>query len=109
MPAPGVGALALTWAAMMATMMVPAAAPSTVLHARMSGSARRSAAYAAGYLGLWAAVGVAYALAHWALQAAGLLDMGMRLASTPLAGTLLIAAGAYQWSPLKARCVSRCR
>ena len=33
----------------------------------------------------------------------------MRLASAPVAGAVLIAAGAYQWSPLKARCVARCR
>jgi predicted metal-binding membrane protein len=101
--------LAVMWAGMMAAMMVPAAAPSTVLHARMSRSTWLSAAYATGYLGAWAVVGIAYAAAHWALQAAGLLHMGMRLASAPVAGAVLIAAGAYQWSPLKARCVARCR
>lgn len=109
MAALGLGTLALMWAAMMAVMMVPAAIPSTLLHARMSKSALRALPYAAGYLGAWAAIGIAYALAHWALQAAGLLGMGMRLASAPVAGVLLIAAGAYQWSPLKGRCVARCR
>ena len=105
----GIAVLAAMWAGMMAAMMVPAAAPSTVLHARMSRSTWLSAAYATGYLGAWAAVGIAYAAAHWALQAGGLMHMGMRLASAPLAGSVLIAAGAYQWSPLKARCVARCR
>ena len=109
MPMPGLGALVAMWAAMMAAMMVPAATPSTLLHARMSKSALRAVPYAAGYLGAWAAAGVAYALAHWTLQAAGLVGMGMRLVSTPVAGTALIVAGAYQWSPLKARCVARCR
>lgn len=104
-----IAVLAAMWAVMMAAMMVPAAAPSTVLHARMSRSARLSAAYATGYLGAWGAVGILYAAAHWALQATGLLHMGMRLASAPVAGAVLIAAGAYQWSPLKARCVARCR
>lgn len=104
-----IAVLAAMWAAMMAAMMVPAAAPSTALHARMSRSARLSAAYATGYLGAWAAVGIAYAAAHWALRAGGLMHMGMQLTSAPLAGAVLIAAGAYQWSPLKARCVARCR
>ncbi len=105
----GVGALALMWAVMMTAMMAPAAAPSYLLHVRMAKRPLASAAYLAGYLGAWAAAGVAYALAHWALQAAGLIGMGMRLSSTPVAGALLILAGAWQWSPLKGNCVARCR
>lgn len=103
------GMLATMWAAMMAAMMVPAAAPSYLLHSRMAKRPLASVAYLAGYLGAWAAAGVAYALAHWGLQRAGLVTADMRLASTPLAGALLLAAGAWQWSPLKASCVARCR
>lgn len=105
----GLGSLALMWAAMMAAMMVPAAAPSYLLHARMAKRRLASGAYLAGYLGAWCAVGVAYALANWALQHAGMLTMDMRLASGRLAGVLLVAAGAWQWSPAKAGCVARCR
>jgi len=105
----GVGALALMWAVMMAAMMAPAAAPSYLLHARMARRPLASAAYLAGYLGAWCTVGVAYALAQWALQRAGLMTADMRLASSPLAGALLVAAGSWQWSPLKASCVARCR
>jgi predicted metal-binding membrane protein len=105
----GVGALALMWAVMMAAMMVPAAAPSYLLHARMAKRPLASAAYLAGYLGAWAAAGVAYAAAHWMLQRAGLITPDMRLASTALAGALLLAAGVWQWSPLKASCVAHCR
>jgi predicted metal-binding membrane protein len=103
------GMLAAMWAAMMAAMMVPAAAPSYLLHAKMAKRPLASWAYLAGYLGAWAAAGVAYALAHLALQRAGLITPDMRLASTALAGALLVAVGAWQWSPLKASCVSRCR
>ena len=105
----GFGALALMWAAMMAAMMTPAAAPSYLLHARMAQRPLASVAYLAGYLGAWCAVGVAYGLAHFALQHAGLITMDMRVGSGRLAGTLLVAAGAWQWSPLKAHCVGRCR
>ena len=104
-----IGMLATMWATMMAAMMAPAAAPSYLLHARMSKHAPASAVYLAGYLGAWSAVGVAYALAHWGLQRAGLVTVDMRLASTPLAGALLLAAGAWQWLPAKASCVARCR
>jgi len=104
-----VGPLALMWAVMMAAMMTPSAAPSYMLYARMSKRALASAAYLAGYLGTWCTVGVAYALAHFALQESGLIAAGMRLASAPLGGAILIAAGIWQWSPAKARCVSHCR
>jgi len=105
----GFGMLAAMWASMMAAMMVPAAAPSYLLHAKMARRPLASGAYLAGYVGAWAAVGVAYAAAHWGLQRAGMVTPDMRLASTPVAGALLVAAGAWQWSPLKASCVSHCR
>jgi predicted metal-binding membrane protein len=103
------GMLATMWAVMMAAMMVPAAAPSYLLHARLAKRPLASAAYLAGYLGAWAATGVAYALAHWGLQQAGLIGAGMRLSGPAFAGALLIAAGAWQWSPAKASCVAHCR
>jgi predicted metal-binding membrane protein len=101
--------LATMWAAMMAAMMAPAAAPSYLLHARMAKNAPASTAYLAGYLGAWCAAGVAYALVQWGLQRAGLMSADMRLASTPIAGSLLVAAGAWQWLPAKTSCVARCR
>ena len=105
----GLGVLALMWAVMMAAMMVPAAAPSYLLHAKMSKRQLGSAAYLVGYLGAWAAAGVIYALAQRGLQRAGLISSGMRLSSAPLGGALLVAVGVWQWSPLKASCVVRCR
>jgi predicted metal-binding membrane protein len=103
------GMLAVMWAAMMAAMMAPAAAPSYLLHARMAKNATASAAYLAGYLGAWCAAGLAYALVQWAFRRAGLMSADMRLDSAPAAGTLLLAAGAWQWLPVKASCVAHCR
>jgi predicted metal-binding membrane protein len=103
------GALALMWAVMMAVMMAPAAAPSWLVHSRMSGSRVASGAYLAGYLGAWAAAGLAYAGAHWLLQESGWLDGEMRLASARAAGVVLVAAGAWQWTSTKAACVAKCR
>lgn len=105
----GPGALSLMWAVMMIAMMAPSAAPSYFLYARMSRQGLGSAAYLTGYLGAWGTAGIFYAIGHWGLQLAGLLNADMRLTSTPLAGALLVGVGAWQWSPMKARCVSRCR
>jgi predicted metal-binding membrane protein len=110
MPMPmGIGTLSVMWAAMMAAMMAPAAAPSYLLHARMSNNPPASWAYLTGYLGTWCTVGVAYAVAQWALQQAGLLNMEMRLGSGVIGGLVLVTAGMWQWSPAKAGCVARCR
>ena len=101
--------LALAWSTMMAAMMLPAALPSTVAHLRFGRRPLASAAYLAGYLGTWAAAGLAYAAANVALMHTPLLPDGMRLARPPVAGALLVAAGAWQWLPAKARCVGHCR
>lgn len=105
----GIITLATMWAVMMLAMMAPAVAPSYLLYSRMSQHPMASLAYLAGYLSAWSVTGVVYALVHWELQQAALLSMEMRLTDGPMAGALLIAAGLWQWSPVKARCVARCR
>lgn len=101
--------LAIMWAMMMMAMMAPAAAPSYILYSRMSRHPLASLAYLMGYLAMWCVVGIVYALAHWTLQQAELLSMDLRITQGPFAGACLIAAGVWQWSPIKARCVARCR
>lgn len=101
--------LSIMWALMMLAMMAPAAAPSFLLYSQMSQQPLAAMAYLIGYLGLWCLVGVVYALAHWHLQQSGLLSSGMGLNNGRVAGGLLIIAGLWQWSPVKARCVARCR
>ncbi len=78
------------WAAMMVAVMVPAAvAPPALL---------------AGHLALWTMISALAALAHWGLHAAGLLAPGASAANPAAGGMLLMAAGAYQLTPLKAAC-----
>jgi predicted metal-binding membrane protein len=108
------GWLAVMWAIMMVAMMVPSGAPAILLFVRhtrrhpgeMAGPA---AAFTLGYILAWAAFGVLAALAQSALHSRGLLSPAMRSVSPVLGGGLLIAAGIYQWLPVKARCLSRCR
>ncbi len=99
------------WVVMMAAMMFPSVAPTVALYARM---ARRRApvaplTFAAGYLLVWTAAG---------LLAYGLVDIGRSLLGDDLAwdgagrwvagGTLVVAA-AYELTPLKDVCLSKCR
>lgn len=101
--------LSVMWAVMMLAMMAPAIAPSYLLYSRMSQHPVASFAYLTGYLSMWCMAGIVYAVAHWILQQAELLSIDLRIINRSFAGACLIAAGLWQWSPTKARCVARCR
>ena len=96
------------WALMMAAMMVPSVVPVASLYVRTFQSRRyqRVGAFAAGYLLVWVAVGVpAYGLA----TVADGLTRDHPTGATVMAAALLAAAGIYQLTPLKERCLVRCR
>ncbi len=105
------------WAVMMVAMMLPSAAPVTLLMAsiarkrREAGAATRisTAPFVFGYLAVWLAFSAAATLLQWQLDAAELLSETMALASTLVAGGVLILAGIYQWTPLKQACLRHCR
>jgi predicted metal-binding membrane protein len=77
-------------------MMLPGAAPAVARHARDSGTVRAAALFTGAYLGVWALAGlVAYGLdrPHGSLAA----------------GIVVIAAGAYELTPVKRHYRRRCR
>jgi predicted metal-binding membrane protein len=79
------------WTLMMTAMMLPSIAPLVQLQRTTQGTML----LAAGYLGVWAATGfLAYAADMY-------VDVG--------AGLVLLAAAAYEVTPLKAACLRRCR
>jgi predicted metal-binding membrane protein len=47
--------------------------------------------------------------AQWGLDRLSLLTPAMSSASGVLGGVVLIAAGAYQWTPFKDKCLTHCR
>ncbi len=97
----GVVLFAGLWATMTAAMMLPSAAPTVALVARIAGRARAAAPFVAGYLLLWCAVGLA---------AYGLLRVLPGFSRPELvAGVAIAAAGGYQLTPLKRSCLRRCR
>jgi predicted metal-binding membrane protein len=109
------------WWVMMIAMMIPSAAPMILLYARVfrRGQSRGqisgttlvpTAAFAAGYLACWLAFSVLATALQFALEQVGLVH-GMLMRSTDrwLTAGLLIAAGVFQLSPLKATCLAHCR
>jgi predicted metal-binding membrane protein len=105
--------VALMWAVMMVGMMLPGAAPTVLLFAalerRRAGGGGRVASFVAGYLAIWTLFSIAAAAAQTALARAGLVSMQMAASSALLAAGFLLAAGAWQLTPLKDRCLVHCR
>ena len=104
------------WAVMMVAMMTPSAAPMILMFAGVNRRRREQQAsyvptsvFLVGYLAVWGAFSVLAASAQWGLQAASLLSPTMASTSPVLGGVLLLAAGVYQWTPLKHACLSKCR
>ena len=104
----GVGAFAAVWALMMAAMMLPSVVPFASLYSRTFKASRgwRLAGFACGYLIVWTLAALpAYGLAWLAGQFAGLHPA----AATVLAVAIFAACGLYQLTPVKDRCLARCR
>jgi predicted metal-binding membrane protein len=105
----------IMWAVMMVGMMSPSAAPVLLLfaatHARRGehGAQATVPMFALGYIAVWVAFSALATLAQWALHNAALLSPMMAVASPHLAGTLLVAAGVYQLTPLKRACLTHCQ
>ncbi|MEO7246258.1 MAG: DUF2182 domain-containing protein [Rubrivivax sp.] len=103
------------WSVMMVAMMLPTVTPSAAVFSSLA--ARRdpghanatTATYVAGYAASWIAFAAPAALMQWALTHALLLDPMARSTSTMLSSAILLAAGVYQWLPLKSACLSKCR
>jgi predicted metal-binding membrane protein len=100
-----------TWVVMMAAMMFPSVAPTVALYSRMTRerSPLSPLLFTAGYLATWAAVGaLAFALALTGHSIAGDL-LAWNRAGRWIAGATLIAAAAYELTPLKDVCLGKCR
>jgi predicted metal-binding membrane protein len=109
-------ALIVMWIVMMVAMMTPAAAPMILLfstvhrrRAAVGQPAVPASVFFLGYLAVWTLFSVVAALGQSALHAAALLSPAMGVASPWLAGGVLIAAGLFQWTPLKRVCLAACR
>jgi len=107
----------LMWWVMMTAMMLPSLAPTVLLNSallRMGRSASTapalSTAFLAGYLVIWAVFSAIAEAAQWGLEALRLVSPTMMtIVDTLPGGLVLIVAGIYQFTPLKAACLRHCR
>jgi predicted metal-binding membrane protein len=104
------------WAVMMVGMMLPAAAPMILFFAMFARRSREQghniapvSAFLLGYIAVWSGFALVATTLQWALDRAALLSPDMATTSPILGGMILIAAGLYQWTPLKDACLGLCR
>ena len=107
--------MALMWWIMMIAMMVPGAAPMILLFAAISRKheARSdpfvpTGIFLAAYLVVWGAFSLIATGLQWVLDTAGHLS-AMAVTNAMLGGSILVAAGVYQLTPMKQACLRRCR
>ena len=104
------------WAVMMVGMMAPSVAPMILIYARVARQAEsRGTPFAAagwfalGYFLAWIGFAAAATALQYGLERT-LLVSPMVAAATPwFGGALLVAAGIYQWTPLKNACLTLCQ
>jgi predicted metal-binding membrane protein len=104
------------WAVMMIGMMMPSVTPLVLLYANVGRKAAENGRplaatgwFVAGYLLAWTAFSLAATVAQWQLSRLALITPMMSSASDLFGGFMLVAAGLYQWSPLKYACLTHCQ
>ena len=113
---PGYAALIFAmWWVMMVAMMLPSAAPMLLLFARVNRAQKArdrpyvaTGIFAAGYLVAWGGFSALAAGVQWGLEQLDLLSP-MMTANYWLGGAILLAAGAWQLTPIKGVCLRLCR
>jgi len=106
----------IMWAVMMVAMMVPGAVPMLLMYTTINRRRRAqqqpyvpTVVFLGGYLLVWTGFSVLAMLVQWGLHSAALLSTMMVSTSPILGGLVLLAAGTWQWTPLKYICLTRCR
>jgi predicted metal-binding membrane protein len=106
----------LMWIAMMAAMMLPSATPMLRVVATTNrslegtgGATAPTGVMALGYVAAWSAFSLAATLLQAELRSRSLLSPSLALINARLGASVVLAAGAYQFTPFKAQCLIRCR
>jgi predicted metal-binding membrane protein len=96
------------WVTMTAAMMLPSAAPTVTLFARLRGAAN-SVIFVIGYLVAWTAYGLVAYAAYRVLRVWAPSFLAWDEHGPWIAGGALAAVGLYQLSTLKSTCLRHCR
>jgi len=100
------------WMVMMAAMMLPTILPWLITMLSPEAAPTRSSFpilfFITGYLIIWGGYSAGATLLQWVLFKLQILTPELAIANPKISGSLLLAAGLYQWSSLKEACLSHC-
>jgi len=104
------------WWVMMIAMMLPSAASVSLLFAKINRKVKSAAApliptvlFALGYVVTWGGFRAMAVALRWQLERARLVSPMLETTNLWLGAGLLLAAGLWQSTPMKAACLDRCR
>ena len=104
------------WWIMMIAMMLPSAAPVILLFATVNRKQRdtghpyvATSIFALGYLIAWAGFSLVAVTVQWEFGLTSILSPLLGVTNAILGGFLLLAAGVYQFTPIKQACLRHCR
>ena len=109
-------AAAIMWSVMMLAMMLPSAMPMILVFSAVNRK-RHSLGnmfvpvwiFVFGYILVWAGFSLVAALIQFGLRNFALISTEIRIINPILSGVVLIAAGAYQFTPIKNVCLKNCQ
>ncbi|UCH38894.1 MAG: DUF2182 domain-containing protein [Gammaproteobacteria bacterium] len=106
----------IMWAVMMFAMMLPSVTPAVMIFGRVREKRREkgrlyapTGAFVAGYLLVWVGFSLLATTANWTLHTDGSMTSMMGKVGAETGGLFLVAAGVFQWTPLKNACLEHCR
>lgn len=104
------------WSVMMIAMMLPSASPMLLLYLRIARNSEAKAQpvapagiMALGYILAWCGFSAVAVAVQWGLETARLLSPMLQTTNVWLGAGILIAAGVWQLTPIKAACLRHCR
>ena len=108
--------LFLMWFVMMIAMMTPSVSPLILIFAMVNRKKKQQQNpfvhtwyLLAGYFLVWGGFSLLATLLQWFLQQVSLLNPEMKTTSKIFGGTVLVAAGIFQFTSLKQTCLNHCR
>jgi predicted metal-binding membrane protein len=106
----------IMWTIMMIGMMLPSAVPMTMIYAAVARKAKKQGMplastwfFVGGYILMWTLFSLAATFIQWKLDQTALLSPLMASQNPKFGAGILIAAGIYQWLPVKDRCLTLCQ
>ena len=109
-------ALFVMWSVMMMAMMLPSATPMILIFSTINKKKNERGngfvptwTFLSGYILVWIGFSIIAVIIQWILHYFALMSSDFKLINPSVSGIVLIAAGVYQFTPIKNACLRHCQ